>query len=106
MFDHLYQSMNAVHRFGRMAKFDFLTMVGKLKLAPIAPGSAYMNGATGPYVGAKLLFYNSSSAKLSRRDADQKLSKLANHLGVGMQEIEDSVCNWQKSPDEYKPFRG
>jgi hypothetical protein len=55
-FDYLYKSMNIVFRFGRLAKFDYLTMLGKLGLAPIEPGSAYLGGATGPLAGARLLF--------------------------------------------------
>ena len=35
-----------------------LTMVGKLQLANIEPGSTYMNGATGPLDGGRLLFGN------------------------------------------------
>ena len=56
VFDYLYRSMDAVASFGRMAKFDYLTMVAKLGLAPIEPGSTYMPGATGPLSGARLLF--------------------------------------------------
>jgi hypothetical protein len=32
--------------------------------------------------------------------------KLGDALGVGMQVMEDSLCNWQKSPEAYVPFRG
>ena len=35
VFDYLYRSMEAVVSFGRMARFDYLTMVGKLGLAAI-----------------------------------------------------------------------
>src|SRR6185437_3188200 len=55
-FDDLYRSMDVVVSFGRTARFDYLTMVGKLGLAPIEPGSTYMLGATGPLLGARLLF--------------------------------------------------
>jgi hypothetical protein len=41
-FDDLYQSMKVVARFGRTARFDYLTMVGKLGLASIEPGSTYL----------------------------------------------------------------
>ncbi|MBZ5523719.1 MAG: hypothetical protein LAP21_15905 [Acidobacteriia bacterium] len=47
-FDDIYRSMKAVTRFGRTARFDYLTMVGKLGLAPIEPGSPYLQGSTGP----------------------------------------------------------
>jgi hypothetical protein len=42
-FDALYRSMSDVARFGRTARFDYLTMVGKLGLAPIEPGSTYIS---------------------------------------------------------------
>jgi hypothetical protein len=106
MFDNLYESMNAVARFGRTAKFDYLTMLGKLQLAPIQPGIPYMKGATGPLSGAKLLLCGGTSGSLSWRSADEIMVRLGESLGVGMQVLEDALCNWQKSPDKFKPFRG
>lgn len=106
MFDWLYRSMGAVARFGRTAKFDFLTMVAKIGLAPIEPGSTYMEGATGPFAGACLLFGGRRTTRYSRADLDAWLVELGNHLGVGMQALEDSLCNWQKSPDRFVAFRG
>ena len=102
-FDYLYQSMNAVASFGRTARFDYLTMVGKLQLANIEPGSTYMDGATGPLDGGRLLFGNDH---MRRRDVDGLLVQLDHHLDVGMQVLEDSLCNWQKKPNEFSPFRG
>lgn len=99
-FDDLYRSMN-VARFGRMARFDYLTMVGKLGLSPIEPGSIYMSGATGPLTGARLLFgSNDLPANL-----DRALVELDSELNVGMQVLEDALCNWQKSPLVFTPFR-
>lgn len=107
-FDHLYKSMNAVKRFGRLAKFDYLTMIGKLGLAPIEPGSVYMQGATGPVSGARLLFGGSLSAPLSPSTLNTLLVQLESELDLtfGMQVLEDALCNWAKSPEEFKPFRG
>lgn len=105
-FDYLYRSMTAVASFGRTAKFDYLTMVGKLELAPIEPGSTYMQGATGPVSGARLLFGGSKTAKLRRKDLDAWLVELGAYLDVGMQVLEDALCNWQKSPTIFKGFRG
>ena len=100
-FDELYRSMEAIASFGRTARFDYLTMVGKLGLAPIEPGSTYMQGSTGPLAGARLLFgVQEKPAKL-----DQRLIELDDHLSVGMQVLEDALCNWQKSPGKFKPFR-
>jgi hypothetical protein len=101
VFDFLYHSMNAVKRFGRLAKFDYLTMLGKLGIAPIEPGSAYMIGATGPLKGARLLFGGKSSANV----LDSLLNELDAHIQVGMQVLEDALCNWQKSPSKFVSFR-
>lgn len=101
-FDELYRAMKAVASFGRLARFDYLTMVGKLGLARIEPGSTYMNGSTGPIKGARLLFGVYENAK----NLDQWLRELDGRLNVGMQVLEDALCNWVKSPDEFKPFRG
>ena len=106
VFDSLYRSMGLVMGFGRLGKFDFLTMLGKLGVAPIEPGSAYLVGATGPLQGARLLFANDPKAKIKPRDLDARLTKLDSYLNVGMQVLEDSLCNWQKSPKKFISFRG
>jgi Alpha-glutamyl/putrescinyl thymine pyrophosphorylase clade 3 len=103
-FDYLYHSMRDVASFGRLAKFDYLTLLGKLRLADIEPGSTYMEAATGPLAGARLLF--SWKDTLSPRDLDSRAVELGDALGVGMQVMEDALCNWQKSPDKFVPFRG
>jgi hypothetical protein len=106
LFHELYRSMSAVMRFGRTAKFDYLAMVGKLNLAPIEPGSTYMQGSTGPLTGARLLFAGNARAALNAQDLDRWLVELDEQLNVGMQVLEDAICNWQKSPGVYKHFRG
>lgn len=101
-FDHLYCSMRSVVRFGRTARFDFLTMLAKVGLAALEPPSPYLEGSTGPVRGARLLFgVNEGAATL-----DQWLVELDADLKVGMQVLEDALCNWQKSPMSFKPFRG
>lgn len=109
LFEHLYKSMDAVHRFGRTAKFDYLTMLGKIGLVDIEPPVAYMIDATGPARGASLLFRGQAGNNISsqqRRELEQLSVTLEATLGVGMQVMEDSLCNWQKSPAQYVPFRG
>ena len=101
-FRELYRGMNQVASFGRTARFDYLSMVGKLHLAAIEPDSTYMQSATGPLSGARLLFGVQHSATI----LDQWLIELEALLGVGMQVLEDALCNWQKSPDYFTPFRG
>jgi hypothetical protein len=106
-FDYLYRSMDAVASFGRVARFDYLTMVGKLGLADIEPGSTYMTGATGPLAGARLLFGDQADAATPAQ-IDRWLVELEGHLRLpmGMQILEDALCNWQKSPDQFLAFRG
>ena len=101
-FRDLYESMDCVASFGRMARFDYLAMLGKLGLATIEPDSAYMQGSTGPLDGARLLF----GLQHGPTQLDERLIELEAQLGVGMQVIEDALCNWQKSPDAFVPFRG
>ena len=98
--------MGDVVSFGRTARFDYLTMIGKLGLAHIEPGSTYMHGATGPFVGAKLLFGEADTANLNRASLDEMLIELEAYLNVGMQAMEDALCNWQKSPSVFRAFRG
>ena len=105
-FHTLYQSMAAVPSFGRTARFDYFTMIGKLGLAAIEPGLAYLQGSTGPLRGAHLLFGGDSTAPISPTDLDSWLVELDARLNVGMQVLEDSLCNWQKSPQRFRPFRG
>lgn len=100
-FDELYKSMASVASFGRTARFDYLTMVGKLGLASVEPGSPYLQGSTGPLKGACLLFGDRRPGELNSLSIE-----LAYHLCVGMQVMEDALCNWQKSPSKFIPFRG
>lgn len=105
-FEHLYHSMSDVIRFGRTAKFDYLTMIGKLGLAKIEPGHPYLQGATGPLRGARLLFGGKIKSDLRSHELDKNLVELGSSLKVGMQVLEDALCNWQKSPDIFRQFRG
>lgn len=107
-FSELYNSMKNVSRFGggRLGRFDFLTMLEKLGLAPIQPGSVYLQGASGPLFGARLLFFNNREHPITGRDLEARVDQLDKFLNVGKQVIEDSLCNWQKSPDSYIYFRG
>lgn len=107
-FDVLYESMDAVASFGRLAKFDYLTLVGsrKLALAPIDPGIPYLGGSTGALRGARLLFGGDTSADMSPDQLDLLTAALGRRLGVGMQMMEDALCNWQKSPRKFKHFGG
>jgi hypothetical protein len=105
-FAALYDSMADVHRFGRTARFDYLAMLGKLGLASIIPDKAYLRDATGPHRGAQLLFVGNDGPRLGHATLESRLHDLDAELQVGMQVLEDSLCNWQKRPDRYVAFRG
>lgn len=105
IFEHFYQRMT-VARFGRLGKFDFLCLLGRLGLAPIAPDRAYLKGATGPLRGARLLFGGQPEAPLREPLLGDLLVELDGDLRVGMQVMEDSLCNWQKSPTKFIHFKG
>ncbi|WP_151449178.1 alpha-glutamyl/putrescinyl thymine pyrophosphorylase clade 3 protein [Lacisediminimonas profundi] len=105
-FDSLYNQMDAVISFGRIAKFDYLTMLGKLAIARIKPPKAYVADSTGPKNGAKLMLQGNVGAGLSSRELECRLRVMGDQLGVNMQVIEDSLCNWQKSPERYRLFAG
>lgn len=102
----LYDSMDAVMSFGRTGRFDYLTMLAKVGLAAIDANSTYMNEATGPKKGARLLFDGQIDSNTGAKPLEASVAALEKHLGVGMQVMEDAMCNWQKSPGKYLPFRG
>jgi hypothetical protein len=77
-------------------------MIGKLGFAAVEPPSTYMKGSTGPVHGAQLLFgVDESPTTLDGWSVD-----LNDRLNVGMQVLEDALCNWQKSPNKFVAFRG
>ncbi len=104
LFDYLYHSLNSVVRFGRTARFDYLSMIGNLGFINIQPGCVYLSGSTGPLSGAKLLFGGSKTTSISLKYLEIELNRLDSQLNVGMQVLEDALCNWQKSPGNYKKF--
>jgi hypothetical protein len=105
-FNLLYKSMRAVNSFGRTARFDYLSMIGKVGLASIRPDSVHLKGATGPVLGAKLFFYGTKTSKQSDSHLEHLADDLATFLGVDKQVMEDSLCNWQKDHTTKKRFRG
>jgi hypothetical protein len=105
-FDYLYKSLDSVIGLGRTGKFDFLTMISKVGIANIKPPKAYIGGSTGPEKGARLMLQGSLDKALSTKELETRLRKLADDLDVNMQVIEDSLCNWQKTPEKYQLFSG
>ena len=105
-FDALYKMLNAVYGLGRLGKFDFITMLGKLELAPVEAGSVYLVGSTGPLSGARLLFCGDRNFPITAATLEPNVDLLDDYLHVGKQVIEDSLCNWQKKPEKFEYCRG
>lgn len=102
VFAYLYKDLNNISKLGRLGKFDLLCNLSNLQIAPIYPDKGYINESTGPRLGARLLFGNNSAMP----ELESACNDLAKCLDVSPQVIEDSLCNWQKSPDKYVHFRG
>lgn len=105
-FDYLYRSMDEVKSFGRLARFDYLTMLAKTGLVTIVPPHTYLDSATGPIKGARLILQGSMANALSTHELEHRLKLLGGTLDVDMQVVEDALCNWQKDPSNYVLFRG
>jgi len=103
-FDKLYHIFDAINRFGRTSRFDFLTMLGKINIIPVEPGKLYLSNSTGPLQGCRILFGQNMKTEVY----ENKLSNLHTILSqrFGMQILEDAICNWQKSPNRYVKFIG
>jgi hypothetical protein len=102
VFGHLYRELDNVSKLGRLGKFDLLCNWSNLMIAPIYPDKAYIAESTGPKMGARLLF----GSGLTVGGLEAACSNLSDYLGVSPQAVEDSLCNWQKSPETYIYFRG
>ncbi|MBW0366650.1 hypothetical protein LDL63_11095 [Ensifer adhaerens] len=105
LFNVLYKGMNVV-TFGRLARFDYLALIGRYGIAPIEAASAYLNGATGPLGGVRLLFTGSTNDNSRDRNLQSWLDDLDRDLNVGMAVMEDALCNWQKSPTSFVHYKG
>lgn len=103
-FDNAYKSVGEVRQFGRVARFDYVTMLGRLQLIAATPPHTYLVNATGPLAGARLLMAGDKQADLTARQLEQRLAEFSLETGVAPDVLEDAVCNWQKSPARYLRF--
>lgn len=109
LFRSFYKSIPSGLSLARLGKFDFITMLSKVGIVKMEPDSTYLVGSSGPKSGANLLFNGVSDLKNSEiKSLEEKFDLLATNLAIpfSMQVLEDSVCNWQKSPFRYQYFKG
>jgi len=93
-FQRVFDNIRIV-RFGRTAKFDFLSLLGNLKIFPIKPGHCYLKDATGPRTGAILLCTGRRNGTISK-EIEERVRKLQAVLPYDAEALEDALCNWQK----------
>lgn len=105
IFDTMYHEIPVVS-FGRLAKFDYLMLLARYGIAPIRPGSAYLDGATGPRSGVSLIFTGLHQSGRSSQALQGMLDDLDRDLRVGMEVMEDALCNWQKHPLRFVHYKG
>ena len=95
-FDALFRSFEPVLGFGRTGRHDFLRLLGLLGLANLRPGRCYLKGASGPLRGAALMFLGREPDGESIDRLEARCRGLANCLGVEIQVVEETLCEWQK----------
>jgi hypothetical protein len=93
-FDQAYNKLS-VTRFGRTAKFDFLCLLGNLKILDISPPHCYLGDATGPKNGALLMVTGKKTGRITA-EVEGIIQELQKHLGVLAEVMEDALCGWQK----------
>lgn len=105
-FRSIYDSLRGnVRRFGRTGAFDYCSSIFRLGLTKAPPNGVYLQGATGPLAGARLLLLQPGQSRRTQ-ELESDLEVLESSLQVGFDALEDALCNWQKRPNEFKPFRG
>ena len=105
IFDAFYKAL-PVKGYGRLGRFDWTTMLSRYGFAPAEAGSAYLKTATGPKAGMRLLFAGNANAGTGHVPLQEWLDELDTTLQVGMEVLEDAICNWQKSPTAFVHFKG
>jgi hypothetical protein len=95
-FDALFRSLEPVLGFGRTGQHDFLRLLGLLGLANLRPGRCYLKGASGPLRGAALMFLGREPDGEPVDRLEARCRGLANCLGVEIQVVEETLCEWQK----------
>lgn len=103
LFEALYNALEVVVDFGRIAKFDYLMTLSRLGFLNVQPGHAYLQGATGPLRGARLLVQG-EGGNGGARELSPILERFSAQVGVTSDVIEDAICNWQKSPNRFQGF--
>ena len=105
IFEAFYKAL-PVTGYGRLGRFDWAAMLSRYGFAPAEAGSAFLSAATGPKGGMRLLFAGDAKAEVKPTTLQQWLDELDTGLQVGMEVLEDSICNWQKKPTVFEHFKG
>ncbi len=111
-FDTVYKKALLIPNFGRMAAFDFTSSLCKCNLNVAPPISMYHKASTGPLKALKELLIQSGTdnptKKAQIRFGDNLLDWFVDNSDIEIvaQVLEDTICNWQKSPHIYRRYFG
>lgn len=111
-FDEVYRSARSIPNFGRMAAFDFTCNLCKCGLNVEEPESMYQTHSTGPLKALNDILILSGvdnapkSLQVSLGDELLKWFKTNSDIYMLAQVLEDTICNWQKSPKSHIRFFG
>ncbi len=111
-FEEVYRNALKIPNFGRMAAFDFTCNLCKCGLYVNEPESMYQSHSTGPLSALNDMLILSGVKNVTKNLqislGDELLSWFKTNSDIYMlaQVLEDSICNWQKSPNEHIRFFG
>lgn len=111
-FDEVYCRSHKIPNFGRMAAFDFTSSLCKCELKVKEPESMYLKNSTGPLVGLGYFLKMANGKNITKANkvkfGNELLEWFLKNSDIFMvaQVLEDSICNWQKSPKSYMRYFG
>jgi hypothetical protein len=86
-----------VFRFGRLARFDLLCLLGNVDVYDLRPDRLHLVGATGPQDGAlRLLGLRAPAGSAELNLLDRRITGIARDSDIDLDALEDTLCNWQK----------
>lgn len=111
-FDEIYRNALSIPNFGRMAAFDFTCNLCKCGLNVEEPESMYQSYSTGPLEALNdfliLSGVDNAPKSLQISIGDELLRWFETNSDIYMlaQVLEDTICNWQKSPNSHTRYFG
>lgn len=111
-FDVVFSYAMKIPNFGRMAAFDFTSSLCKCNLNINDPISMYHENSTGPLKALADILILAKCKDVSKSAqidfGNDLLAWFLEHskIQIVAQVLEDTICNWQKSPRKYQRYFG